>query len=127
MFSSFIDNPAGCIKRKPHEFEDTGPVVSVIVEEVVQEGVMGGGDNGVVGDAGHLDLGESRPDMGVSGEATPCCCESVLRLRGLLTEPDRTSCLSAATGDPVNPNRGEFGVVGVGRAGETSGGMTEGS
>lgn len=96
---------------------------------MVKEGAIGGGDIGVAGDTGHRVLGESGPNMGVKGLTTRCCWVSDLRLRGPLTEPDRTSCLRAATGDAAKPKRGELVVAGTDRAGECTGGggMTEGS
>ena len=102
-----------------------------MVEDVVKEGAIGGGDIAVLGDTGHRVLGESSPNMGVIGLTIRCCCcccwVSDLRLSGPLTEPDRTSCFSAATGDAVKAKRGELGVAGTDRAGEcTGGGMTEG-
>jgi hypothetical protein len=99
-----------------------------MVEDVVKEGAIGGGDIGVLGDTGHRVLGESSPNTGVIGLTTRCCWISDLRLRGPPTEPDRTSCFSAATGDAAKPKRGELGVAGTDRAGECpGGGMTEGS
>lgn len=54
-------------------------MVSVVVDEAVQ-GVMGGGDSGVAGESGHLNLGlrglNAEPDP---GDSTPICGESIVR------------------------------------------------
>lgn len=111
-------------------------VVSVVVDDAVVHGVMGGGLRGVVGESGHriLELGESMAAGVNVGEGTgPLFWNSSERVGARLRyEPARTSCLNAATGDEVAKAnrpaaRGELGVTGVDRPGEPSGGRTRGS
>lgn len=92
-----------------------GPLLSVVVNDEAVDGVIGGGDKGVVGDSGHRNrgLGSSLAAKGCEIglwterlEPTTCC------------EADRMRCFSATTGLdkprrllPVS--RGDRGVAGV--------------
>jgi hypothetical protein len=96
------------------------------------QGVMGGGDRGVVGERGHLSL---RLDMGVRGvllhigEATGVDLKESNDLADarLWLEATRTMLLRVETGPLVKLKRpGVLGVAGVDRAGDTSGDVRAG-
>lgn len=99
----------------PHAFQVTGPVALVFFEGTGCKGVMGGGDRGVFGVSGPLDLAASRTDLGARGETTLSSCLIIFGEGGPweLVWADHMSCLRAGTGDAGSPNRGELGVVGL--------------
>lgn len=107
------------------QFGVGGPLLSVVVSDDAVDGVIGGGDRGVVGESGHRNLGLGNSvvvmgrEMGGRGllglwaerpDPTTCC------------EADRMKCFKATTGLdnpkrllPVLPpvNGGDRGVAGV--------------
>jgi hypothetical protein len=72
------------------QFGVGGPLLSVVVNEDAVDGVIGGGDKGVVGDNGHRNLGLGSSLIGKGCEMTGTA------LLGLWTErPDPTTCCEA--------------------------------
>lgn len=98
-------------------------MLSVVVSDEAVDGVMGGGDKGVVGDSGHRNRG-----LG-SSLAAKGCEMSGTALLGLWTErpdpttcceADRMRCFRATTGldkprrlPVLPPEKGDRGVAGV--------------
>ena len=106
-------------------------MLSVVTEDAVQ-GVMGGGDSGVLGVKGvigHLGRPKLRPESGAVavGDTRGLVVVSVFTCRGLLNDLLRTICFSAATGEVPNPKRGELGGCGLARPGEPTGGTERGN
>lgn len=105
--------------RSPVQLGVGGPLLSVVVNDDVVDGVIGGGDKGVVGESGHRNLGlgdGSLMGYEMGGTALlgldPATC----------WEADRMRCFRAKTGleNPSRPlpellpvSRGESGVPGV--------------
>ena len=56
VFFAPEDRSHACMRRRPNELAGIELVVSVVVVDDAVQGVMGGGDSGVAGDIGHLDL-----------------------------------------------------------------------
>lgn len=72
------------------QFGVGGPLLSVVVSDEAVDGVIGGGDRGVVGDSGHRNRG-----LGSSLAAKGCEMRGTALL-GLWTErPDPTTCCEA--------------------------------
>jgi hypothetical protein len=57
IFSVRGDKSPEWKQRSPVQFGVGGPLLSVVVNDDVVDGVIGGGDKGVVGDSGHRNLG----------------------------------------------------------------------
>lgn len=135
VLSTFGLKPPRCTKRMPKVPEGPIPVVSVVVDEAVVHGVIGGGDNGVTGVAGvngHRirELGSSIAwGVNIDSRDKFFWKSTDLADARLRDEPARTSCLKAATGDEAaKPKRlAEPGVTGVERPGEPRGGWMSGS
>lgn len=124
IFSVRGDTSPEWKQRRPVQLGVGGPLLSVVVNDDVVDGVIGGGDKGVVGESGHRNrgLGDGSVmgigyEMGGTAllglEPTTCC------------EADRMRCFRATTG-LENPSllllllellppvgRGESGVPGI--------------
>jgi hypothetical protein len=106
-------------------------LLSVDVAKDMVEGVIGGGDMGIVGDSGHRNLGrgDSSATLGKAGDDGPLAKLSLDRNGA---EAECMNCLKAVTGlewkcKRLDDRGGDEGVVGVCRPGELRGTKTEGS
>lgn len=114
------------MRRMPKGLGDMGPEASVMVEEAT-EGVMGGGESGMPGDRGHLNLGplvsirKEGVKVKVSGDLASLPAEETVDTDEMLDPVFvLTSFLKEETGEPKPPKRvegsgGELGgdIVGV--------------
>lgn len=106
-FSALGVSPLAWISRIPKWLAEKEVVVLVVYEDAVQ-GVMGGGDRGVLGDNGHLILGlgdssGAGTNLGDGQVVLPDRSTDLLDDKDWC-EPGRINCFKAVTGAYLKPN-----------------------